>query len=81
MRLVKSDIRKIKKVNYSRTNNFEILEEFVESDMDCAEVKDFTQISAWSCASSLNASIKRFNIGGIKAISREGKCYLIKKKQ
>lgn len=41
MKLVKSDIRKIKKVNYSRTNNLEILEEFVESDMDCAEVKRF----------------------------------------
>lgn len=81
MKLVKSDIRKIKKVNYSRTNNLEILGEFVESDMDCAEVKDFIHKSAMSCASALNASIKRFNIGGIKAISREGKCYLIKKKQ
>lgn len=81
MRLVKSDIRKIEKTNFSRTKNLEILEEFVESDMDCAEVKDFTQITAMSCATSLNNSIKRFNIGGIKAISREGKCYLIKKKQ
>lgn len=81
MRLVKSDIRKIKKVNYSKTCNLKILEEFVESDMDCAEIKDFTHKSAIGCAAALNVSMKRFNIGGIKAISRDGKCYLIKKKQ
>jgi len=63
---------------FKKTKNQKILEDFANSDMDCAEVKDFTQANAWICASSLNHSIKNFKLLNIQAISRKGRVFLIK---
>lgn len=79
MKLVEYDINKIEGVKlYKKSENLKILEEFIESGMDCAKIEGFNQKSAMGCAASLNSSIKRYNIGGIRAISRKEKCYLIK---
>lgn len=79
MKLVEYDIDKIEGArNYRRTSNLIILEEFIDSGMECAKVEGFNNKTATHCTTSLNASIKRFNLGGIRAISRKGGCYLIK---
>lgn len=79
MKLVKYDINKIENaMGYTKSENLRLLEEFIESGMECAKVEGFNHKTAIHCAISLNASIKRYNLGGIRAISREGVCYLIK---
>lgn len=79
MKLVEYDINKIEGAKiYKKTENMKILEEFIESGMDCAKIEGFNQNSAMGCAASLNSSIKRYNLGGIRAISRKRNCYLVK---
>lgn len=79
MKLVEYDINKIDGARgYRKSDNLKILEEFVESGMECAKVEGYNNKTAAHCATSLNTSIKRYNLGGIRAISRKGVCYLIK---
>lgn len=62
------------------TKLFEILNEFVDSGMQCAKVIDHNYESTSSGAGSFNASAKRFGLSGkVKAISRKGEIYLIRK--
>ena len=63
---------------FKKTKNQKILEDFVNSNMDCAEVKDFTCKTASYCATSLNISIKRYKLSGVQALSRKGRVFLIK---
>lgn len=63
-----------------RTDNYRILSEFAKSDLDCAEIKDFTHKKASYCASSLQRSIKIYKMASIKCVFRKGKVLLIKKK-
>lgn len=81
MRLVAYDVRKLGGVKgfYKKSANLELLEEFANSNMICAEVVDYHQCNATSCASSLNHSIKRYKMNGIEAHERKGKVFLIKK--
>ena len=60
-----------------KSDNWDVLRRFSESDMDCAQVTDFTQASAYICSTSLNASIKRFHFS-MKAIVRKGEVFLVK---
>lgn len=79
MKLVEYDINKIEGAKcYKKSDNLRILEEFIESGMEYAKVEGFNNKTAMHCATSLNTSIKRYNLGGIRAISRKGVCYLIK---
>lgn len=78
MHLEKCSINDLYSLCYKRTKNEKILEEFVNSDMEIAEVKEYTNKDAKSCSNSLNISIKRFHMTGIKSILRNEKVYLIK---
>ena len=79
MELVKRSIKNIRGVGlYKKSDNLSILEEFVESGLECAEVKNFTQKNAEICASSLANSIKHYGFSGIAAISRKNHVYLIR---
>lgn len=78
MELVKYDRNSIKRGYYKRSKNQKLLEEFANSEMDCAEVKDFTQKNAKSCCASLNISIKNYHMTGIYAIYRKNRVFLIK---
>jgi hypothetical protein len=80
MKLVPYDLRKVNTVGYKKSDNYLILTEFVESDLECAKVEGFTQSSASGAAASLRQSIKRYRMGNIDAISRGGELFLIKKK-
>lgn len=77
MRMVQCDISEVKK-GYKMSSNYDIIEKFAESDMDCVKIEDYTQQTAFSCAGSLNGSIKRYHKAGIKAIVSNGNVYLIK---
>lgn len=81
MKLVKRNLVEVDFKSFAETRNQEILDEFMDSDMECAEVMDYTHKTATSCAGSLNTSIKRFKYHGVKAISRSNKVYLIKVKE
>lgn len=80
MKLVKRNLVEVDLKSFSATVNQEILDEFMDSDMECAEVMGYTQKTAYSCVASLTSSIKRFKYHGVKAISRGDKVYLIKVK-
>lgn len=78
MKLTKCNINEIEHTYYKKSDNLALLEEFLNSNMDCAEVEGFTQKSASTCAASFNTSIKNYRFHGIKAISRRNKVYLVK---
>lgn len=60
------------------TANRKILTQFMESNMDCAVVEDYPQSQPYACANSLNASIKVYRMGNVRAIVRNKIVYLIK---
>ena len=62
---------------YKRTKNLIILEEFANSEYDCVRVM-FDNSGAKNAVNSLNSSINRFRMNGIKAIKRKDKVYLVK---
>lgn len=80
MKLVKWDVQAIDNCYYARTKNQSILEEFINSGMECAKIEGWTNTSAAQCATSLNTTSKRMKMHGVKAISRKGEVYLIKTK-
>lgn len=77
MKLVACDISEITK-GFKTTSNEAILEEFAESDLKCVEVMDYHHKTAWSCQSSLRASIKRYK-KNMDCRVINGEVYLIKK--
>lgn len=66
-------------MTYKHSPTMWLIERFMQSDVDVAEVivdeGKYKQIS--SCASQLNACIKRMHVGA-KAITKNGTVYLIK---
>ena len=77
MYIEKYDIKSIKST-FKKCKNQEILEEFQNSEFDCVKVLAWNNSSAHSCVNSLNASIKRFKLLGLKAITRKDEVFLIK---
>ena len=65
---------------YKRSSNLKILEEFANSDLDCARVDGYTQSKPQYCVNSLSNSIKQFGMYGIKVIRRKDDVFLIKVK-
>lgn len=78
MKLVEYNINKVDVKGYKKSNNLKILEEFIDSGLECAKVDGFTQDNASHAAYSLNNSIKRYRFGGIRAISRNKEVFLIR---
>ena len=64
---------------YKRTNNLKILNDFIESEMDCVKLTGWKHVSACSCASALKKSIQRFKMTSITVVTIKGEVYLIKK--
>ena len=75
MRIIKTDV---KADDFKKSDNLGILEEFINGGMDCVEIVDYTQASAYSCTGSLNTSIKRYGYHGVKAKVLNGRAYLVK---
>lgn len=64
--------------SYKSTKLLTIIEEFIESDLECAKITEHTYVTPSSCAWALNEAIKRYHKTSIKAITRKGEVYLIK---
>lgn len=79
MKLVACDQKNINVGGYSKTANMEVLEEFRNSDLTCAEVKDFPHQDAKSCCSALRNTAKICKMSSINVIMRNGKVFLVKK--
>ena len=79
MRLIPYDKSNLKHTGYVKTKNYQILQEFIDSGLDCAKVEGWTHKSASSAQWGLTASIKRFKLNGIKCILVDGEIFLIKK--
>ena len=78
MKLTSYDKNNFERKFYKKTNNMAIIEEFVNSEYDCVKVEGWTTQSADGCTTSLNNTIKRMNIGGIRAFTKRGEVFLIK---
>lgn len=78
MKLKSCDIKSIYRKGYYMTDNRKILEDFVDSGLDAAEVLNWTQKNYLYASSSLNVSIKHYGIPGIKSVCRKGKVYLVR---
>lgn len=79
MKLTFIDIKDIpKRQGYKNTKILKLLNEFAHSEMTAARVDDHEYKNAVVAAHALNQSEKRFNMTGIKAITRNGIIYLIK---
>lgn len=63
---------------YKSTGNKQIIDEFIESGMKCAEVEGYTQKNATSCVQSLTQTIKRYRMFNVRAIQRKGRVFLIR---
>lgn len=84
MRLVKKDIKSVKDIEYGKHIPGKvqaIVTEFVESDMECAEIVDHDCKNAWIAAGCANKAIKSLKIKGVIAVSRKGHCYIIRIKE
>lgn len=77
MKLTQYDAKKLNDRQYKRTKLFDILEEFAESDMECAKVEGWPHKSATSCQASLTKSIKNFGFN-IKVVTRNKEVFLVK---
>lgn len=63
---------------YKKSNVLKLIDEFAESDMDCARIEGSTHKTSNSCQNSFNNAIKRYKKSGIRCVQRSGACYLIK---
>lgn len=77
MKLTRYDAKKLDEGSYKKTNLLRLLEEFAESDMDCAKVEGWTHKSATSCQASLVRAIRRFGFN-FKVVTRNKEVFLIK---
>lgn len=80
MKLVPYEMEKLGPIRRRYSENRRILEEFVESGLNCAEIENFTQKSAQSAQSSLIGSIKRYKITTVQVAVRKNRVFLIRKK-
>lgn len=78
MKLVKYDKNKLGTKYYTKTDHQKLIEEFANSDMDCAKIEGWTHANASSCQNALAQSIKRFNFSGIRAMVRNKEVFLVK---
>lgn len=78
MELVAYDKEKLNLNLYRRTKWLKFIDEFIESDMNCAKVVNYTNKDAKSCVTSLAVAIRRFHKDGIRAIMHKNEVYLIK---
>lgn len=80
MKLVPYNVEELKPKFYKKSDNYIFLMEFINSDLDCARVDNYTHKNAKSCSWSLQNTIRRYGLNGIQCIQRKGEVFLIKLK-
>jgi hypothetical protein len=76
MKLVPSDVKNLG--FYKKSSNYELLKEFMDSGLKCAELEDFPHSSAAACMSSLRGSIKRYRLFNVRVLTRKGHVFLVR---
>lgn len=76
MQLVPYDVEKIR--YYKPSKNQKILEEFIESGLDCVKLKDWNHKNARSLQSTLYSSKRRFHINNVAIVIRKGGVFLVR---
>lgn len=66
---------------YKRTKVYCLIDEFIESGVKVAEVDTEGYKSATTCTASINASVKRYGIPNVVAVTAEGKTYIVNKEK
>lgn len=79
MRLVECDKSEINtRQVFKKSKWMKVIDEFLESGMECCKVENYTNKDAKSCSAALNVAIKHYHKGGIRACLSDGVVYLIK---
>lgn len=68
-------------VGYKKTKNFTILEQFLDSNEPCAEIKEYVHRDCYSCANSLKRSVELFHMNDILVKVFGGRIFLIRKSE
>ena len=63
---------------YKNTGNYEIVKEFMDSGMKCAEIEDFPQKDAKTCVQCIRGTIKRYRLFNVRATVRDNRVFLIR---
>lgn len=63
---------------YKKTDNYELILQFRDSKLACAEIEGYPQKDAYICSGSLKQTLKRYNIRGIRVAVRNGRVFLIR---
>lgn len=80
MKLIPYDINKFKNLNYyTKGKVHRLLLEFAESGLDCVKVEDYPHKNAYNCTSALQGAIKHYGFNTIRAMTRDGEVFLIRK--
>lgn len=75
MRLIEvKDIEQLK--FYKRTNYNLIVEEFLNSDMMCAEVKDYNCKDSYVCAYNMRRALERMKVSNVNCYSHQGRVFM-----
>lgn len=79
MKLIPYDKKNLGGINcYKKPRNLAVIEKFIESGLDCAEIKDYTHKSATSFQTSFYSTIRRFKINTVKVVIRKERVFLIR---
>lgn len=74
MKLIQAEQKKIR----LRSSLETLLDEFIESGWDCAEITEFAHKNPRYLVSGLLVAIKRMHIPKVKVKQKKGKVYIIK---
>lgn len=81
MKITPYDINKLGTMKgYAKSDNLRLLEEFVNSDLDCVKIEDYPHKRAAGCYTSFYSAIKRYNMTGVKVCTRGEDVFLVKVK-
>lgn len=66
-------------MSYKKSKNEELLDEFINSGQECAEIKSFECTNARTCAASFRNSIRRFSkTHSIKVVQNGSRVFLVR---
>lgn len=79
MKLVPVNLADIsKKLVYTRSRNQTIIEEFIASGLEAAEVTEYPQAQSASCSNAMTYAIKSLKVPHIRACVIDKRVYLIR---
>ena len=69
---------KIEKTRRTKSNVYKLLKDFEASGHDCVRLASYTQKNAVTCAASIRAAIKHYNMTWLNVIRRKDTIYIFR---